>query len=184
MIKDLTTLQQFTDNKNIVLLGNARSILETKKDIDNFDIVCRINRGAPRGKEEFIGSRTDILFLATKMKGTQIETDFNPKFVVWTTVCQNLTTDWVKENAIQNVPEDWNELNNKIEKLPSTGFVTINFLIKHINFKKLTIHGFDFFRTGTWYHNLKNQQWHCFKEEEILIKELIKNKNVELIIEG
>ena len=139
--------------------------------------------GKPEGKEKFIGSRTDILFLATRMREPAIKQDFNPNFVVWTTECQNLALPWVMENAIQNPVEDWRELRNKLPALPSTGYVTINFLLKHINFKSLTIYGFDFFKSGTWYHNLRNQKWHCFEDEEILIKEMIKNKNVKLIEE-
>ena len=183
MQTDLSKLQSYLANKDIVLLGNSRSILTNEKNIDKYDVVCRINRGKPEGKEQFIGSRTDILFLATKMREPAIKQDFNPKFVVWTTECQKLALPWVMENAIQNPAEDWRELKSNLPALPSTGYVTINFLLKHINFKSLTIYGFDFFKSGTWYHNLRNQKWHCFKEEEKLIKEMIKNKNIKLIEE-
>jgi len=185
MIKDLTNIQQFTENKNIVLLGNARSILTNEKDIDTFDIVCRINRGIPKGKEKAIGSRTDILFLATKMREEQITQNFDPRFIVWTTDSQGLALPYVMTYATQNPPEDWRTLYHRVQPdaLPSTGYVAINFLLKHINFKSLTIYGFDFFQTGTWYHNLLNQKWHNGKKEEKLIKEMIKNKNIELIIE-
>ena len=176
MLKDLTLIQHFMKDKNIVLLGNSRSILLNKKNIDDFDIICRINRGKPKDKEEFIGSRTDVLFLATRMTSEAIKQDFNPAFVVWTTACQKLALPWVNEYAIQNPSEDWRKLRKKLPKLPSTGCVTINFLLKHIEFKSLSIYGFDFFKTGTWYHNIRNQKWHCFKEEEILINEMIKNK--------
>jgi len=185
MIKTLSIIKNFTENKNIVLLGNSRSILINKKNINDFDIVCRINRGKPKDKEEFIGSRTDVLFLATRMTGEVIKQDFEPTYVVWTTECKKLALPWVKENAIQNPPEDWRGLRSKLPSLPSTGCVTINFLLKHINFKSLTIYGFNFFKDGTWYHDLMNQKWHCFKEEEILIKNMIKPfKNIKLIIEN
>ena len=70
------------------------------------------------------------------------------------------------------------------KKLPSTGCLAINFLLKHIEFKSLTIYGFDFFKSGTWYHHLKNQCWHPVELEENIIKEMITNyKNREVIIE-
>lgn len=185
MIKDLTKIQHFAENKNIVLLGNSRSILTNEKVIDSFDVVCRINRGKPEGKEKFIGSRTDILFLATRMREPAIKQDFNPNFVVWTTECQNLALPWVMENAIQNPVEDWRELRNKLPALPSTGYVTINFLLKHINFKSLTIYGFTFFDgTGTWYHRLKKPSWHNGDlEKKIILKWTNEKENVRIIKE-
>jgi len=186
MITNLTEISNFLKNKEICLLGNSRSILKNPKNIDSYDIICRINKGVPVGKEQFIGSRTDVLFLATRMEESSIK-KFNSKFVVWTTNNKKLQSDWVKENAIQNPSEDWQELKSLFpnDKLPSTGLVTIQFLIKHADFKKLTIYGFDFFElSGTWYHNLKNQPWHVGKIEKKLILTWIKEKkNISLIIE-
>jgi hypothetical protein len=185
MKNDLTELQLFLKEKDICLLGNARSILNTKKDIDKFEIVCRINRGIPQGREEFIGKRTDVLFTATKIKD-ELYQKFNAKYVVWTTVCQNLATDWTKKNAIQNPIEDWKELKFffPYDKLPSTGLVTLHFLIKHIDFKSLTIFGFDNFATMTYYNSLKTQPWHLGDLEKEIMLGLIKNKeNIKWIIE-
>lgn len=182
MENNLTAISEFMKDKNVCILGNARSILNTKKDIDGFEVVCRINRGTPRGKGEFIGSRTDVLFLATKMEGKRIKSDFNPTFVVWTTECRNLALPWVLENAIQNPPEDWRELKSIFpdDKLPSTGLVAINFLLKHIDFKSLTIYGFDNFFSSTWYNNVREQPWHEGKIERIIILNLIKNSKKEI----
>jgi hypothetical protein len=183
MITNLATMQLFLKDKSICLLGNSKNILKTPKQIDTYDIVCRINRGTPLHKEEFLGTRTDVLFLATKMEEKTITKDFNPEFVVWTTKSIVLQTDWVKENAIQNPPEDWQELRDNLNTLPSTGCVSIVFLLKHIKFATLTIYGFDFFQSGTWYHNCQ-QSWHNGTIEEIFITNLIKNDSrIQLIRE-
>jgi hypothetical protein len=89
-------------NKNICLLGNSNSILKYPKNIDFYDIICRINRGSPIGREQYIGTRTDILFLATKMEEGIINSIFKPRYVIWTTKDTRLQSEWVKENAIQN----------------------------------------------------------------------------------
>lgn len=180
----LKDIQEFMKNKNICVLGNARSILKKEKDINKYDIICRMNRGYPKGKEKYIGSRTDILFLSTKIPGKQIIKEFNPKFVVWMTDKNKtkLITEWVFDNAIQNPLEELFELRKLLPKRPSTGCMSIYFLLKQIAFKKLTILGFDFFRTGTWYNELSVAKWHCFEAEEKLILGLKKDKpNVELI---
>lgn len=184
MKENLNQIKEYLKDKNICLLGNARSILNTKKDIDSFDIVCRMNRGVPQGREKYIGSKTNIVFMSTKFREIWKQ-QFNAKFIVWMTECQKLATDWIKKNAIQNPPGDWRELRAKYpeDKLPSTGCIAINFLLRHIKFKSLTIYGFDFFKTGTWYHNLNNQAWHPVELEEKLIREMIKDQeNIKLII--
>jgi len=182
MITNITEIQYFLNKKNICLLGNSRNILNNTKNIDNYDIICRINRGSPIGKEKFIGSRTDVLFLSTKMEDTLIERIFTPKYVVWITKDTTKNNNWIKQHVIKTPPEDWQEVKDKLVALPSTGCTSIYFLIKHIDFETLDIYGFDFFKSGTWYHNLKNQQWHDGNLEKEFIINLIKNNDkIQLI---
>lgn len=185
MKNNLIEIQEFMKNKNICLLGNARSILKNKKDIDKYDIICRMNRGTPQEKEKYIGKRTDILFISTKFHNN-LRHKFNAKYVIWMTKSQGLATEWIKKNAFQNPPEDWEELKSQFlpEKLPSTGILTIQFLLKYITFKSLTIYGFDFFETGTHYHHLKEFPWHDEKiEKKLILKWINERKDVEIIIE-
>ena len=181
MENNLTEIRKYLKDKHICLLGNATSILDNKKNIESFDVVCRMNKGVSKGREAFIGKRTDILFLSTHVSKT-IFNMFNPKFAVWMTQSEKRTSKEIKKTAIQNPIEDWYELKKLLLKNPSTGCLAIKFLIKYINFKSMVIYGFDFFASGTFYHNLKTQNWHNFKKEEVFIKDLIKNKeNVRLI---
>jgi len=179
----LNDIQRYLENKNICLLGNSKSIFHTQKNIDSYDIVCRINKGYPKGREKYIGSRTNILFLATHIEGNEIQREFNPQFVIWTTKSTELQSEWVRNNAIQNPADDWQKVQFILTTLPSTGCIAIYFLLNYINFKTLTIYGFDFFKSGTWYHNLK-QTWHCGDIEKEFITNLIqKDSRVQLMIE-
>jgi len=187
MVTDLTEIQNYLKDKQICLLGNARSILNTPKDIDKYEIVCRMNRGIPNTKEKYIGNRTDILCTSTNNNLFEM-LSFKPKYIIWMTKDQNLikNNSYIKENAIRNPPEDWQELKDKYPEnfLPSTGCIVINFLLKHIEFKSLTIFGFDFMKSGTWYHHIMNQKWHPAEFEKGFIETMISTKsNVELIIE-
>lgn len=175
MITDLMEIQNYLKDKQICLLGNARSILNTPKDIDKYEIVCRMNRGLPIGKERYIGKKTDILFTSTKLSNSEIF-QFHTTYLVWMTKCQNLATETIKQCAIQNPPEDWQRLKDQYpeNKLPSTGCIVINFLLKHIEFKSLILIGFDNFLSGTFYHSITNQKWHCGEYEKNLISEWIK----------
>jgi hypothetical protein len=183
-MNNLIEIQTLLNNKNICLLGNSNSILKNPKNIDSYDIICRINKGNPIGKEKFIGSRTDILFLSTKIEDSEIRKNYNPKYVLWVTKDITKQSNWITQRVIKVPTEDWQEVKNKLTTLPSSGCVSIYFLIKHINFNKLDIYGFDFFKSGTWYHHLKNQPWHSGNREEQFITNLIKdNQKVRLINE-
>ena len=185
MKTNLTEIKEFLKNKHICLLGNAKSILKVKKDIDKFDVVCRMNRGTSQGKIEYIGSRTDILFISTRFHDS-LRKKHNAKYVIWMTECQKLATTWIKDYAFQNPIEDWRALKSYFpdKKLPSTGILSIYFLIKYINFKSLTIYGFDFMKSGTWYHNLKEFPWHEEKlEKKLIMKWINERENVRIIIE-
>ena len=181
--QSLAEIQEFCRGKKICLLGNANSVLKEKKKIDSFDIVGRMNRGTPQGKETFIGSRTDILFLSTHMSGENIRRTFDPQFVVWMTICNRLASSWTLKNAIQNPPEDWNALYKKLSINPTTGMMALNFMLKHINFKNLAIYGFDFFKTKTWYNTrIDSGQKHSGKKEKLLFMKMIKDRpNVRFI---
>ena len=181
--QSLTKIQEFCMNKRICLIGNADSVLQEKRNVDSFDIVCRMNRGTPKGKESFIGSRTDIHFLSTKMSELNIKRQFDPQFVVWMTICNRLASQWVLKNAIQNPKEDWNSLYAELKINPTTGMMALKFLLDHIDFKNLTIYGFDFFETKTWYNTkIDDGQKHSGKKEKGLFMRMIENReNVRFV---
>ena len=183
MKESLAEIQEFCRDKRICLLGNANSILDKEKDIDSYDIVGRMNRGTPSGKERFIGSRTDIFFLSTHMSGENILGSFNPRFIVWMTICHRLASSWVMKNAIQNPAKDWRALHKELSINPTTGMMALNFMLKHIDFKSLDIFGFDFFTTKTWYNTkVDSGQKHSGKKEKVLFMKMIKDRpNVRLL---
>jgi len=184
-IKDI---QKLMNNKTICLIGNSRSILKNEKDIDIYDVICRCNRGKPQGKSKYIGSRTDILFLSTKIDGVRLQRNFNPRFIIWLPPGRKRVTPFVKNNAYFVPKEEWQILYDKLsgEYRPSTGLMALNFILNHLEFKKLIIYGFDFFKSGTWYHQIKSgvHEAHNPEEEKKIIIEMIKNRpNVEMRIE-
>ncbi len=177
MPQPLADIQKLCNGKTICLLGNADSVLCKRRNIDSFDVIGRMNRGTPKGKEAFIGSRTDILFLSTHMNGKNIHNSFDPRFVVWMTVCHRLASSWVIKNAIQNPREDWHALYKELSINPTTGIMALNFLLKHIDFKSLDIYGFDFFATKTWYNTkIDSGQKHSGEKEKGLFMKMIKDR--------
>ena len=57
------TLQELTQNKNILLVGNSVEILQhnLKDKIESYDTIVRFGQGIPNNEnKDKIGSRTDI----------------------------------------------------------------------------------------------------------------------------
>lgn len=183
MKQSLKEIQDLCRGKDICLIGNANSVLRRKRDIDKYDVVCRMNRGYPKGKEAFIGSRTDVLFLSTFMDHARIEGSYKPQHVVWMTACHRLASGWVMRNAIQNPREDWAALHKQLKINPTTGMMSLKFMLDHIEFKSLAIYGFDFFTTKSWYNTkIDNGQKHSGKKEKVLFMKMIEgNKKVRFV---
>ena len=74
----------YTQGKDVCLIGNSKAVLTTAKDIDSYDIVCRINQAFPNDKNysKAIGNKTDVLFLGSVFKNTK---NIDTKFKVWCT---------------------------------------------------------------------------------------------------
>lgn len=167
---------EYSLDKSIALLGNAESILKNKKkDIDKYDIVARCNKGYPKGRENYIGSRTDVLFLSIPIHERIIKEEYNPKFIMWCTSNREGISDWLRDTAIFFSLEDWNDLVNIIGARPSTGCIAITYLVKYVAFKSLTLFGFDFWATPNWYTKCINVRSHSPIGEQEYVEKLIRD---------
>lgn len=196
---NLSTIRNFLENKNIAIVGNAESIFKKQngRNIDEADIIIRMNRGYIRDKKSQ-GSKTTIWCGACANISEQIiKKEFNPEFLIYTDKNNNKIfesfdekSDYLKEKLFCYDEKFHNELiyekENKEkfqEKKPTTGCLMINFLIKEINFKSLSIYGFDFFETNNLYNKdnleeIRNTRPHNFNYEKKYILDLVeKNKN-------
>ena len=173
----LAKIQRLCKDKNMCIIGNADSVLKTKKEIDSFDIIGRMNRGKPQGKEEFIGSRTDILFLSTGLSRKSMELAYGLCSTIWMTENHRLAHPWVLRNGVQNPVKDWRELHKKLGINPTTGMMTLKFCLKYLEFKTLTIYGYDFFKTKSWYNTkVDSGQKHSGDKERVLFMKMIKGR--------
>jgi len=178
----MKNIDNFLAGKKIALIGNAKSVFNKEKFIDNkYDIVCRINAGFPQGKEKYIGSRTDILFLSSALSEGAIKR-FGTKYTVWCTPKVQYMTNWIRKNALRYPIENWNVLYADLSHRPSTGIMAFDYLLC-FGFKSLTLIGFDFWKTSTWYTNNIHLAKHSPKDEERYIKAKIKEYKGKIILE-
>ena len=154
----LEELQQYCKGKQIIIVGNSSSMLNSKHRniIDEYDIVVRINRGYQVNQhiyDDFLGTNTNILSIGVKSA------------VMANNIIKNNTVDYIVSPIIYserlNYPnvydvtrEVYNSLKQSLNGVkPSTGISTYNFFNRFMNFERLDLIGFDFFESSTRQRN-------------------------------
>tara|TARA_B100001248_G_scaffold239026_1_gene204032 strand:- start:6436 stop:7206 length:771 start_codon:yes stop_codon:yes gene_type:complete len=163
----------FIKDKKIALVGPANYLnyFEFGKDIDNYDLVARINRGIElvnKNNNNKIGSKTDILFnclIESNDNGGQIKLrDLKKNKVKW--ICTIPSSDYsgysisnklssgvsyltvLKLKYFLNLHifdyKKYNELNKKVQCRTNTGFSAIFDLLES-GAKEVFITGFSFY---------------------------------------
>jgi len=193
----------------ILLIGNGPSALEYKMgeriDSDEFDIICRFNRGhmldtgeLNKGYEKYVGTRCDYWVISDlRIKLATQRHDYyqgifiyTPKFK-WNSILAKEIEDKCKNiKFISPVYEDHiNTIVNFSPSWPSTGIIGTHFFINH--FEEVYIYGFDTYNIK--YDNLhyfenkpnkykdKNSKDHLPKNEKYYIDYMLKNNKIKLL---
>jgi len=175
----------------IVIIGNGPSCLDKRngKDIDRYDTVIRINDYAIDGFESFVGTKTDIWAMDTKVFS------WNQKYLDRFKTIKNI---WVlpslafsssrKEirdrlcelsaNLFVSELEDVKKINEEIQGFPSTGLMAIQTAIRKFPGSiPIDIMGFDHFdnnRTEYWNNETKKKIPHLIGKERQYVEKRIK----------
>ena len=193
---ELKDIQEYLKDKSIVLLGNANSIFNNKKDIDSFEIVCRCNWSYPDLYEptfniddykDYIGTRTDVLFTSGKAMATEkLLTIIKPKVIVRTRGSMTNMTTYMLKNSMYWGERIWSPWCIEIDFSPTTGCLALHFLMEEIKFKSLTLYGFDFFATYDHTEPSRTIITHGHnpeKEKQYITETVEKYSNIKLIKE-
>ena len=163
-------IRKFLKGKSVAIVGNAKSIFETKhgKDIDRHDVVIRFNKGFITAPEDQ-GTRTDILILACELNLDE-KSSFKAKYYVnrsSKTTCGDYTISNEYRAGLKKI----------IGKQPSSGYMAINLCLECGC--KVHLYGFDWGKTPTYYNPEGYVTRHDYDKEEELVQELIKRGKVE-----
>ena len=170
-------------DKTIVLFGNAESVFNKERQVNyKYDIICRINAGFPQGKERYIGSRTDILFLSLGLSMEDLR-QLNPEYLVWCSPKREMATKHILKNSYKYDYKDWYLLNLALKARPSTGIMAFDYILQKGEFKTLTLIGFDFWKTPNWYTNNIHLGQHNPEREKEYIEQKIKEYKGRIKIE-
>lgn len=182
----------------VLLIGNGPSILkyELGKKIDShFNTVIRLNDYKTKGFEKNIGEKTDLWFSGASHR-TQVKSRPEMKNNTFVIVPKGSRKNaektledriglkkeevyWMPQKVFSEISSIF--LNNR----PSTGSLSIQFLINYLNLNELYVHGFDFYEKniGHYYKDSEeitpflgiNHDWELEKEKYQL---LLENKKI------
>lgn len=206
---ELEELQSYMKGKTIAVLGNGKCILKNPngKLIDSHDVVIRMNGGAPVksfSSGEFMGNKFDI-YSVNQDAAHYIKRGKDAKYILRLNPLGQNKLDSKQAQNLKLFPNiyyafgkqqkqikklaakpPYNKGNRDINKRPSTGAWTLEFLVRNIDFKSISLFGFDFFKEfekskgrGNVFNSHLNQKHDPVAEREYF-ENIIKNYNITL----
>lgn len=152
-MKNLRDIEQLISGKRVALVGNSRNVLGKTYDVDNHDVVIRMN-GAwnlPEEMKQSVGVKLDMLCVSGHKKEIAEIVKLYPN-VVWMSPKSRETIEPEVASLLYYYPEEWwQELYKELGSRPSTGCMAVDLLRRTLNDGTLTLYGFDFFQNASWH---------------------------------
>lgn len=172
-------LEDYFKGKQVLLVGNSVKLCQSNSNgdfIDSFPIVCRINKGVASLGTPWYGKKCDVFFYASlvsipkKMKKAVHDIN-NP---IWIKTSKH--NSFMAHDKNYNIPHnEWWHLKTEKLKLtekkiePTTGIVAVDFILS-CSPKKLTLIGFDWKKSPTFYDLNRTHEPHDYSKEESYIR--------------
>jgi hypothetical protein len=179
----MITLESLVRDKDVLLVGNSGVLNDLKmgKVIDSYECVIRFNHAIAHLNPETTGIKTDIWMFA--MKSPNVCRDVYRKSKYKPTVCVRYGIN-KPVNGLSYIVFDMKEQKQKIRDLleihknrhPSTGIVTMGYLIDQCSPSGLTCVGFDSFSLPNFYLSFNSNalyKWHDSDKEAQFISDQI-----------
>jgi hypothetical protein len=171
--ENISKLKNILDNKKIALVGNSPILLKKKQNIDNFDVVIRINILPFKKHYKYVGKRCDIMMMTS---GIEKLVDKN-YIKIFFSEKENYMTKY-GHGKIYCCPAKYRkQIDKKVKGRPTTGLRSLYLLTKIIKNPDITLFGFDH-TPKSWYANEVNahisHSKHNFLEEKKIFLSLCK----------
>lgn len=159
---------------SVAVVGNAKSLLGTDHGarIDGEGVVVRLNKGFVRDAVAQ-GTRTDIVSLSPEVTAEEIDTEYNPDLICLLTPKLrhlHLTRGEQLRKVVFYPYRFWQADRRLIGRRPSSGFMMISWLLRLGLEGRITLYGFDFGATETFYNPAGYQTPHDFATEGRIIE--------------
>lgn len=142
---NLDNVKFFLRGKSVAIVGNSVNILKQNygAEIDGHDKIIRFNKGWPDRNPAALGSRTNYLFLACTLSNAELQHFGKCPTIKRSPLCQNTCVYSLEAQDRRQLKQGSSQ--------PSTGFIAINLALA-ANAKKISLFGFDFFKSPTYYN--------------------------------
>ncbi|MDD7910889.1 glycosyltransferase family 29 protein [Pseudovibrio exalbescens] len=176
---DLIKIEQEVRGNRVAIVGNAQSLLRTSfgRDIDAHDIVVRLNRGVVSPSARSHGKKTDIWCFSVLDQMTPVLKRANYRYRIGMSPKQVNLPD---NEEIVYPSEYWSRLSALIGARPSVGCMALD-LISRFQPYSVTLYGFDFKETKSYYEKHHNFGQHDFAAERLFAKTLVSKNGWEII---
>lgn len=173
--RDLRALLNFLDGKSIAIVGNATSLLDHQYGglIDEHEIVTRMNMGFPINPAAQ-GTRCDLWCFSSYRATRRSPQDFVAPRSVWMSPKYRDQPDHGLDCHFYPISY-WRKLHRRLGARPSVGAMTID-LVSHAKPRRVTIIGFDFNRSKSFYENRTVPGPHDFAAEQRYVMDLVKER--------
>lgn len=186
-------LEHIVEGQDVILVGNSNLLNTQKKgkEIDSFECVIRFNKAIEYLSDpDTTGIRTTGWIFAM-LKEHIVQTVFRnatykPEYCIRYGVEPLIISG--RKNFLFNNKKPKQECRDKLnirnDKHPSTGVVTLLYILSHCNPKSVTITGFDSFKNANFYTTTNANEkygWHEAKKEAEYIKQQIDTEKVKTL---
>lgn len=164
-------MQDWFENKDVALVGSSGALMQGTQgnNIDSHEVVCRINRGVIIQNPTAQGTRTDVWAIGTIKTVEDLFEKYNVNNFYMShkgrRIIDNRINYYMSMEVLDRLREDLSH------QKPSSGLMAL-YYIQHCKPKQITIYGFDWKRTGTWYYEETNYQPHDWQLEEKYDREM------------
>ena len=160
--------------QTVAVVGNAKSLFETDYGtaIEAHDVIIRLNKGFVT-KPSSQGTRTDMVGLTPELSEDETVERFQPNtFLMLIPKMRHYRlfgTAAVRGTLFYKF-RYWLADRNLIGRRPSSGFMAISWLVRLDSAQLVTLYGFDFGATPTYYNPVGYKTPHNYdREREIVL---------------
>ena len=149
-------MSKLIEGQTVAVVGNAKSLLETNYGtaIEAHDVIIRLNKGFVT-KPSSQGTRTDMVGLTPELSEDETIERFQPEtFLMLIPKIRHyrLFGAAAVRGSLFYRFRYWLADRNLIGRRPSSGFMAISWLIRLGSAQSVTLYGFDFGATPTYYN--------------------------------
>lgn len=157
-------LMRYLDGKSVAIVGNSSSLLTTAQGalIDSHDVIIRMNKGFPISPAAQ-GSHLDVWCFSNIDMARQAPAGFAAPHAVWMSPKLRHELDGSVDCCFYPILR-WRRLRARLGAPPSVGAMTVD-LVSCARPASVSIFGFDFKRSGTFYMASNEKGRHDYPAE-------------------